>query len=181
MLTTKSTLLVLLLALPAAAEPRVSVDADAVLWASKGHSVWLGVAPDDPWKVMLGSVSGDLPSFTQPAGWQERLLAGTALMAQYSFAEGGAGPFVGVLASWMQWRIARTDAPDIEGERDQLVLAAAGGYTWFFVRGLYVQPMLGIGRGIFTHGTVTLAGETYRDKLPIAILPGLFVGYQWGR
>lgn len=167
---------------PPTHDVRVSVDFDLALWASKGHSFFLGVAPEDHWKVMLGSVSGDLPDFTQPDGWHQRSLRGTAMVAQYAFRADGSGPFVGASAIWMQWRYARTDNLDVEVERDQLIVAGIAGYTWFPASsGFYVQPFLGIGKGLFDHGQIMLEGETYKDKLPITILPALFVGYQWGR
>jgi hypothetical protein len=165
-----------------AEDVRFSADLDLVPWASKGHSFWLGAAPAEHWKVMLGSVSGDLPDFTQPTGWHQRSISGTAMMAQYAFAADGSGPYVGAVAVWMQWGYARTDMPDVEVERDQLILAAVAGYTWFPAHnGFYLAGLLGIGKGVFDHGKVALAGETYADKLPFAVLPGVFTGYQWGR
>jgi hypothetical protein len=163
--------------------PKVSVDLDLALFASKGHSFFVGLAPAPHLKVLIGTVSGDLPSFTQPSAWHQRAQDGDGLLVQYAAHADGSGPFIGAVALWMHYRFSRDTMLGVEVARDQLVLGIDLGYTWFpfAAQGFYVQPFVGVGANLFEHGDVVIDGDTYKDKVPVAILPALFVGWQWGR
>ncbi len=158
--------------------PRVSVQVDAVLYALKGYSWWLGVAPAPHLNVVFGTASGTIP-FGLPSGYTFGLVR-SALVAgvqYYPFDAANSGLYFTLHLGRFELLFSGPSNPP--GGYDQLMVMPSVGYRWFpmSTSGFYVAPFVVAGLAMYTYAET---GATLPHPL-VTPLPGLYVGWEFGR